>query len=60
MEQDRHAARAALLETIQHLEEVVLSADPRTPITLQAVTPFLQEFDTSFGREVSQAIAMIF
>ncbi|KAJ7919114.1 hypothetical protein B0H13DRAFT_2230997 [Mycena leptocephala] len=51
MEQDRHAARAALLETIQHLEEVVLSADPRTPITLQAVTPFLQEFDTSFGRE---------
>ncbi|KAJ6519499.1 hypothetical protein C8R45DRAFT_951735 [Mycena sanguinolenta] len=52
MEQDRKAARAALLETIEHLEEVVPSADPTTPITLQAVTPFLQEFSTSFGREL--------
>jgi len=52
MEQDRHAARAALLETIRHLEEVVPGADASTPLTLQAVTPFLQEFDTSFGREL--------
>ncbi|KAJ7275369.1 hypothetical protein B0H12DRAFT_1086935 [Mycena haematopus] len=52
MEQDREAARTALLETIKHLEEVVPRAAPTTPITLQAVTPFLQEFNTSFGREL--------
>ncbi|KAJ6574775.1 hypothetical protein B0H19DRAFT_1125721 [Mycena capillaripes] len=52
MEQDRDAARSALFETIKHLEEVVPGADPSTPLTLQAVTPFLQEFDTSFGREL--------
>ncbi|KAF7339940.1 DinB-2 domain-containing protein [Mycena venus] len=52
MEQDREAARAALLETIKHLEEVVPGADPDAPIKLQAVTPFLQEFNTSFGREL--------
>ncbi|KAJ7169546.1 hypothetical protein C8R46DRAFT_1162348 [Mycena filopes] len=52
MEQDRHAARAALLETITHLDELVPGADASTPLTLQAVTPFLQEFDTSFGREL--------
>ena len=53
MEQDRGVAREALLETIKHLEEVVPGADPRARLTLQAVTPYLQEFDTSFGREVS-------
>ncbi|KAJ7456668.1 hypothetical protein FB451DRAFT_1276785 [Mycena latifolia] len=52
MEQDRDAARSALKETIKHLEEVVPGADPSTPLTLQAVTPYLQEFDTSFGREL--------
>jgi len=52
MEQDREAARAALVETIKRLEEVVPSADPDAPIKLQAVTPFLQEFNTSFGREL--------
>jgi len=52
MEQDRDAARAALLETIKHLEEVVPRVDPAAPITLQAVTPFLHEFNTSFGREL--------
>jgi hypothetical protein len=60
MEQDCEAARAALLETIQHLEEIVPQADPSTPITLQAVTPFLHEFNTSFGREVSPAIVALF
>jgi len=52
MEQERDAAKNALLETIQHLEEVVPGADPSTRLTLQAVTPYLQEFDTSFGREL--------
>ncbi|KAJ6501727.1 hypothetical protein C8R47DRAFT_1211271 [Mycena vitilis] len=52
MEGDRHAARAALLETIEHLDEVIPGAEPDTPLSLQAVTPFLQEFKTSFGREL--------
>jgi hypothetical protein len=56
MEQERDAARNALLETIKHLEEVVPRANPSAPLTLQAVTPYLQEFDTSFGREVSPRV----
>lgn len=55
MEQDRVAARTALMETTKRLEEVVPGANPSTRLTLQAVTPYLQEFDTSFGREVSQS-----
>ncbi|KAJ7225840.1 hypothetical protein GGX14DRAFT_641297 [Mycena pura] len=52
MEQDRDAARTALLETIKHLEDVVPGADHSAPLTLQAVTPYMQEFGTSFGREL--------
>ncbi|KAK7064505.1 DinB-2 domain-containing protein [Favolaschia claudopus] len=52
METDRDAARAALLDTIKQLEVVVPTADANAPITLQAVTPFLHEFQTSFGREL--------
>ncbi|KAJ7071537.1 hypothetical protein C8F01DRAFT_1110918 [Mycena amicta] len=52
VEKDCDSARAALKETIQKLEEIVPGADPTTPLKLQAVTPYLQEFDTSFGREL--------
>ncbi|KAJ7462709.1 hypothetical protein B0H11DRAFT_2053923 [Mycena galericulata] len=52
MEQDRVAARDALLATMKRLEEVVPGADPSARLTLQAVTPYLHEFDTSFGREL--------
>ncbi|KAJ6627252.1 hypothetical protein B0H10DRAFT_1996257 [Mycena sp. CBHHK59/15] len=52
MEQNRAAARKALLETVKHLEEAVPGADASTPLTLQAVTPYMQEFSTSFGREL--------
>jgi len=52
MEGERSAARNALLGTIKRLEQVVPRADPSARLTLQAVTPYLQEFDTSFGREL--------
>ncbi|KAJ7102247.1 hypothetical protein B0H15DRAFT_813820 [Mycena belliarum] len=52
MEQDREAAISQLEATIQRLEDVVPGADPNTPLTLQAVTPYLQEFGTTFGREL--------
>ncbi|KAJ7783428.1 hypothetical protein DFH07DRAFT_787680 [Mycena maculata] len=52
METDRDVAREALSETIKRLQEVVPGADHSTRLTLQAVTPYLQEFDTSFGREL--------
>ncbi|KAG6837036.1 hypothetical protein H0H93_015899 [Arthromyces matolae] len=51
MESSRSAARAALLEAIEQLETHVHSAQLDTPLTLQAVTPELQEFKTTFGRE---------
>ncbi|KAJ7293257.1 hypothetical protein C8J57DRAFT_1704042 [Mycena rebaudengoi] len=39
MEQDRDVAKKALLSTLQRLEEVVPGSDPKTLLTLQAVTP---------------------
>lgn len=52
MESSRSAAREALIEAIRQLEAFVPTAQMDTPITLQAVTPHLQEFQTTFGREV--------
>lgn len=52
MESSRSAARDALVEAIQHLETVVPNAQMNMPITLHAVTPHLQQFETTFGREV--------
>ncbi|KAF9459457.1 hypothetical protein BDZ94DRAFT_1268226 [Collybia nuda] len=52
MESSRTAAREALMETIRQLEAVVPTAQMNTPITLHAVTPHLQEFQTTFGREL--------
>lgn len=52
MESSRSAARAALMEAIQQLETHVPLAQMDTPIILHAVTPDLQEFRTTFGREV--------
>jgi hypothetical protein len=46
-------AREALLEIIDRLEKVALGIDLNEPITLNAVTPYMQIFETSFGREVS-------
>ncbi|KAG5639294.1 hypothetical protein H0H81_004496 [Sphagnurus paluster] len=51
MEGSRSAARAALVEAIEQLEARVPLVRMDTPITLHAVTPELQEFETTFGRE---------
>ncbi|RDB29024.1 hypothetical protein Hypma_015240 [Hypsizygus marmoreus] len=52
METSRSAAREALIDAIKQLEAVVPTAQMDTPITLHAVTPYLQEFTTTFGREL--------
>jgi len=56
MESSRSAARDALMETIHQLEAFVPTAHMSTPITLHAVTPDLQEFQTTFGREVGTSL----
>ena len=52
MESSRSAAREALVEAIQHLETVIPNVQMDVPITLHAVTPHPQQFETTFGREV--------
>ncbi|KAF8624898.1 hypothetical protein AX15_005766 [Amanita polypyramis BW_CC] len=52
METSRDAAKESILDTIKQLEEHVPRANLDNPLTLQAVTPFLQEFQTTFGREL--------
>ncbi|GLB36415.1 hypothetical protein LshimejAT787_0307030 [Lyophyllum shimeji] len=52
MEGSRAAARAALVEAIEQLEECVPRTRMDAPLTLHAVTPDLQEFQTTFGREL--------
>ncbi|KAH0590383.1 hypothetical protein H2248_000538 [Termitomyces sp. 'cryptogamus'] len=52
MEHNRSAARTALMEAIQQLDTHVPQAQMDTPMTLHAVTPDLQEFQTTFGREL--------
>ncbi|KXN83576.1 hypothetical protein AN958_01141 [Leucoagaricus sp. SymC.cos] len=52
METSRSSAKEALLETIKQLDEVVPGADMKAPITLHAVTPHMQEFQSTFGREL--------
>ncbi|KAM6497947.1 hypothetical protein JOM56_005895 [Amanita muscaria] len=52
METNRNAAKESILDTIKQLEELMPSANSNDPMTLQAVTPFLQEFQTTFGREL--------
>jgi len=52
MESSRSAAKESILDTIKHLEELVPRVNMDDQMTLQAVTPFLQEFQTTFGREL--------
>ncbi|KAF5382896.1 hypothetical protein D9757_006296 [Collybiopsis confluens] len=52
METNREAARAALLETVQRLKDIVITCNWNQPITLNAVTPFEQTFQSSFAREL--------
>lgn len=55
METSIEAAREALLDTITKLETVVPAQNLNEPITLNAVTPFPQVLETTFGREVSSS-----
>lgn len=52
METNRASAKEALLEAIGQLEDVVPAADINAPVTLHAVTPYMHEFQSTFGREV--------
>jgi hypothetical protein len=52
MESSRSAAREALVEAIRLIETVVPNTQMNAPITLHAVTPYPQQFETTFGREV--------
>jgi len=52
METSLAGAREALSEIIDRLEKVVPGVDLNEPITLNAVTPYMQIFETSFGREL--------
>ncbi|KIK71313.1 hypothetical protein GYMLUDRAFT_211427 [Collybiopsis luxurians FD-317 M1] len=52
METNRAAARTALMETMQRLKDIVPTCNWNEPITLNAVTPFSQTFQTSFAREL--------
>jgi len=52
MESNLVDARAALKDIISKLEEVVPRSKLEEPMTLRAVTPYMQVFQTSFGREL--------
>lgn len=53
MESKLSDARMALKEMISKLEEIVPKAKLDEPMTLHAITPHAQVFQTSFGREVN-------
>ena len=55
MESSRQAAHDALKAAIAQLEAVVPRAKLDEPLTLNAVTPYPQSVQSSFGREVSCA-----
>ncbi|EIN13612.1 hypothetical protein PUNSTDRAFT_48554 [Punctularia strigosozonata HHB-11173 SS5] len=52
MESNLLAASEALKQCISQLEDVVPKAAMDAPITLQAITPYPQTVQTSFGREL--------
>ncbi|EMD41661.1 hypothetical protein CERSUDRAFT_79296 [Gelatoporia subvermispora B] len=52
METSRIAAREALLETMAELEKVVPTMNMEESVTLQAITPYPQLMQTTFGREL--------
>lgn len=53
METNRQSAKDALLETINSLEAKAPTVEFDAPVTLNAITPHMQTFETTFGREVS-------
>jgi hypothetical protein len=59
MEGSLAAARKALRETIDWLEEKVQKVPLDEPLTLQAITPFKQTVQSSFGREACIIITAV-
>ena len=54
MEGSRQAAHDALKDAIAQLDRVVPTAKLDEPLTLNAVTPYPQTLQSTFGREVSK------
>jgi hypothetical protein len=54
METSREAARIAIENAIAQVKEVVPGVPLDAPITLNAITPYSQTMQTTFGREVGQ------
>ncbi|KAG2368171.1 hypothetical protein BDR07DRAFT_1349708 [Suillus spraguei] len=52
MENNLSEAREALKQVISRVKEVVPTVNLDLPLTLNAVTPFMQTFETTFGREL--------
>ncbi|KIY69682.1 hypothetical protein CYLTODRAFT_222159 [Cylindrobasidium torrendii FP15055 ss-10] len=52
MESSRSAAKHAFLDTIRALDEKAHTVDFDTPVTLHAVTPHMQTFQSTYGREL--------
>ena len=52
MESSREDARVAIESAIAQVKEVVPGVPLDTPITLNAITPYSQTMQTTFGREV--------
>ena len=59
METSRKAAIDSLNESIDRLKEIVTRLTMDQPITLNAVTPHDQVFQTTFGREVRRTCQMV-
>ncbi|EAU93447.2 hypothetical protein CC1G_04426 [Coprinopsis cinerea okayama7 len=52
METSRSGAKQALLDTIQQLDAVVPGSKFDQPLKLHAITPYMHEFESTFGREL--------
>ena len=52
METSREAARVAIESAMAQVKEVVPGIPLDAPITLNAITPYSQTMQTTFGREV--------
>ncbi|KAI0307550.1 hypothetical protein B0F90DRAFT_1621736 [Multifurca ochricompacta] len=52
METSREAARIAIENTITQLKKVVVGVPLNAPVILQAITPYSQTMETTFGREL--------
>jgi hypothetical protein len=60
METSRQAAHDSLKECIARLERIVPAHKMDEPLTLNAVTPYPQTMQSTFGREVSKSLVCRF